>query len=115
MFVGHTNELKFRFAIRCSVTEDCFLLLVQILFPESDEAGCRNRLRISRYWGGPEKALVLLFQAKAYHVIDAGLRWCSKDNERERVPVRFSAAKTNSFEQWGVSPTKVRKVPQKSS
>jgi hypothetical protein len=34
----------------------------------------------------PEKALMLLFRAKAYHVLDAGLHWCSKDNERERVP-----------------------------
>ena len=33
-----------------------------------------------------KKALVLLFRAKAYHVLDAGLRWRTKDNERERVP-----------------------------
>jgi hypothetical protein len=50
-----------------------------------------------------EKALVLLFRAKAYyHVLDAGLRWRSKDNERERVPVRFSLAQRSenqSFEQ----------------
>jgi hypothetical protein len=38
-----------------------------------------------------EKALVLLFRAKAYHVLDAGLRWRSKDNERERVPHSLEA------------------------
>ena len=34
---------------------------------------------------------MLLFRAKAYHVLDAGLRWRSKDNERERVPHSLEA------------------------
>jgi len=62
------------------------LLLVQILFPESDELDAGIDYVFLDTGADPEKALVLLFRAKAYHVLDAGLRWRTKDNERERVP-----------------------------
>ena len=62
------------------------MLLVQILFPESDELDAGIDYVFLDTGADPEKALVLLFRAKAYHVLDAGLRWRTKDNERERVP-----------------------------
>jgi hypothetical protein len=65
--------------------------VVQTLFPESDELDGGIDYVFLDTGADPEEALVLLFQAKAYQVLDAGLRWCSKDNERERVPHSLEA------------------------